>query len=360
MVHGEFSLLQFEVAQILQNNVRHRHAKSGGKILFCHGALPGRVGEKTNEASSQVLGVPRLVKVNCHPFAVRHLAKIRKIGANDGNSIGTSQVRDPAGTGRRGIGHDGNGRGLKKIGQSIFMKIAGEFNFRVSCVLLLHRFHVAGSVGMVPSANHQPGVRQNFRHVFKRFDHQLQPLVGSPLAEGQNAMFRIAAPVKAGEFGLSREDAVGAKVNVIATVFFAQDLTIAGHKYGNGVGEKKHFCSDGAGQTIGARITDAGVFQINRVHQMMQGHVGVAAAQTCKKRRQESSEGNHRIASEGTEEEIKPNHVGLKFVDCTQNVKSAGKIIERPAALNGIVLQLRFERRDFIGKNGEADKGIAL
>jgi len=276
-MQGEGSLLQLEVAQIFENNVRHGHAESGGKILLCHRTLAGWVGEKTNEASSQVPGVPRLVKINCHPFARRHLAKISEIGADDGNSIGTSQVRDPAGAGGRRIGHDGNGRSLKKIGQSVFMKIAGKFNFRVPLVLLLHRFHVAGSLGMVPSANHEPGIRQNIRHVFKRFDHQLQPLVGSPLAEGENTMFRIAAPVKAGEFGLSREYAVGAKMNVIATVFFMQDLPISRHQHGNGIGEKKHFCSDGTRQTIGACIADASIFQINRVHQMMQGHVGVAA-----------------------------------------------------------------------------------
>jgi hypothetical protein len=67
---------------------------------------------------------------------------------------------------------------------------------------------------------------------------------------------------------------------------------------------------------------------------MVQGHVGVAAAQTCKKRRHESSEGNHRIAAKGTEQEIEPNHVGLKFVDCTQNVKRAGGIIELAGSLN--------------------------
>ena|ERR1700678_3674382 len=98
-MQSEGSLLQLEVAQIFQNNVWHRHAESGGKILLCHRTLAGRVGEKTNEASSQVLGVPGLVKINCHPFALRHLAKISEISADYGNSVGTSQVRDPTGTG---------------------------------------------------------------------------------------------------------------------------------------------------------------------------------------------------------------------------------------------------------------------
>ncbi|MGA8273571.1 MAG: hypothetical protein WB919_18555 [Candidatus Sulfotelmatobacter sp.] len=141
-------------------------------------------------------------------------------------------------------------------------------------------------------------------------------------------MLRIAAEFEAGKFGLPREDAVGAEMNVIATVFFVQDLAIAGHQHRDGVGEQKHFCSDGSGQAIGAGMADAGVFQIHRVHQVMQSHMGVAAAQTGEKWGEKSGEGNQRITSKGAEKKIEPNHVGLKFVNCTQNMKPTGRIVE--------------------------------
>jgi hypothetical protein len=142
------------MAQILKNNVRHRHAKSCGKILFGHCLLLGRIHEKANQASGKVFRVAGLVKLDCHALPVRHLAKILKIGAHDRDAVGTSQVSDSAGSRRRGVGHDSDGGTLKKIGQLFLVNIAGKFNSRISRVLFLHPLHVASGVRMVPSCNH--------------------------------------------------------------------------------------------------------------------------------------------------------------------------------------------------------------
>lgn len=98
MTQGERSLLQFEMAQIFENDIRHRHAKGCGKILLGHGALLGRIGKEANETGGQILGVAGLVKLNGHPFPVGHLAKILKIGAHDGNAVSAGQMRNSAAT----------------------------------------------------------------------------------------------------------------------------------------------------------------------------------------------------------------------------------------------------------------------
>lgn len=82
------------MAQILKNNVRHRHAKSSGKVLFRHSLLPGRIGEEANQAGGEVVRVTGPVKLNGHALAVRHLAKILEVGTHNRNAVGTCQVSD--------------------------------------------------------------------------------------------------------------------------------------------------------------------------------------------------------------------------------------------------------------------------
>ncbi|MGA7301752.1 MAG: hypothetical protein WBX10_15675, partial [Candidatus Sulfotelmatobacter sp.] len=88
MAQSHRSLLQFEVAQIFQDDVWHGHAQSGGKILLCHVLLFCGIRQKTDQTIREIFGVARLVKFNCHPFAVGHLAKIFQVRANDWNAVG--------------------------------------------------------------------------------------------------------------------------------------------------------------------------------------------------------------------------------------------------------------------------------
>jgi len=104
------------MAQILQNDVRHGHAQGGGKILFRHGLLLHGISEEANQTIGQIPGVAGLVKLDGHALAVRHLAKILKIGAHDRHSVSAGQVRDPAATRGRRVRHDGDGRALEEIG----------------------------------------------------------------------------------------------------------------------------------------------------------------------------------------------------------------------------------------------------
>jgi hypothetical protein len=88
------------MAQIFQNNRRHRHAQSSRKILDCHGLLFFRVGQEVNQALSQILRTPRFIKLNRQLFTVGHLAEIGKIGAYNRNAVSASQMRHATATSR--------------------------------------------------------------------------------------------------------------------------------------------------------------------------------------------------------------------------------------------------------------------
>jgi hypothetical protein len=76
------------------------------------------------------------------------------------------------------------------------------------------------------------------------------------------------------------------------------------------------------------------VFQFYSVHQVMQGHVGITATQARKQWSHEAGKGHERIAAKCAEQQIEPNHVGLKPVESLQKTECAAGIIERPATLD--------------------------
>jgi len=53
---------------------------------------------------------------------------------------------------------------------------------------------------MIAATDHQLRVGKRCLDNLERLDHQLEPFVGPPLAESQDAVFRIAAPGKVGIF----------------------------------------------------------------------------------------------------------------------------------------------------------------
>jgi hypothetical protein len=272
--------------------------------------------------------LPGLVKLNGDVFAVRHLAKIRKIGAYDWNSIGARQVRNSAAAGRRRIRHDGNRRTLKKIGQAIFIQITGKLHSRIVGPLLLDGFNIPGSLRMVAAGNYQPGIGQLRRHDLERVDHEFEALIGSPLAERENAMFGIAAPRKVGRFGPGSQNAVRADVNIVAAILFVQNFTVSGHEHRNRIGQQQHSGSDGASHAVSACVTNAGILQVYGVHQMVQGDMGVTASQTREERSKQPGKRDERIASKSAEEQIEPHNVRLQPSNGAQKSNRAEWVIE--------------------------------
>jgi hypothetical protein len=356
---GLGSLLQFKMPQIFLHDGGHGHAQRRGEILYRHGLLFFRTRQQINQTACQILGVTGLVKRNRQFFHVRHLTKIRKVRTQNGHAVGTSQVGYAAAPGRGRVGHDGNRSTLKKIGYLIFMHVAGELDCGIARPFFLHGFHIARRLRMVAAGDDQLRLGKSLGNQMEGFDHELQAFVSAPLAEREDAMLGIAAPGKVGIFGSLRQNTVGADVNIVAPVFVAKDFAVSGHEHGHGIGEQKHSRGKCSCRAVGASVPDACVLQIHGVHQMVQGHVGVAAAQTRKQRREQSQESVQWVASKGAEEQIEPHHVGLQPPHSFKNSSRTCGIIERPAAFHGKAIELRLRRRNLIGQNGEAEKRIS-
>jgi hypothetical protein len=120
--------MQLEMAQVFLNDVRHRHAQCRGEILHGQRFLFFRVFQKPNQAIGQVLSIAGLIELDRETFPIRHLAKIRKVGRDNGNAIRASQVGHAATTGRRGVGHYGDGGTLEKVRQIVLVNVSSEFD----------------------------------------------------------------------------------------------------------------------------------------------------------------------------------------------------------------------------------------
>jgi hypothetical protein len=88
-------LLQFEVAEILLHDVRHGHAERRSEVLRRHLLLLFRILEKSDKAICQVLGIPRLIKLDRQLLSFRHLTEVCDVGAHDRDAVGAGQVSDP-------------------------------------------------------------------------------------------------------------------------------------------------------------------------------------------------------------------------------------------------------------------------
>jgi hypothetical protein len=79
-------------------------------------------------------------------------------------------------------------------------------------------------------------------------------------------------------------------------------------------------------------VTNTGILQLYRVHQMMKSHVGIAATQTREQGRHQSRESDHWVAAECAEQEIEPDYIRLEPMQRLQETKNTARIVERPAA----------------------------
>src|ERR1700720_2619685 len=88
-------------------------------------------------------------------------------------------------------------------------------------------FDIARRITVVRSRNHQFRAWKGWRNLFlERLNEHFTTLVGTPFAEGQNAIVGIAAQREVRKFWSRGKDSVGAVVDVLAAIFFRQRSTI--------------------------------------------------------------------------------------------------------------------------------------
>ena len=173
-------------------------------------------------------------------------------------------------------------------------------------------------------------------------------------------MGRSATPREIGELGPPRKDAVRAQVDIVPSVLVLQDLAIAGHQNGDRVGQQQHSRGDSARQAIEPLVTNAGILQFDRIHQVMKSNVRIAAAQAREQGRHQSGESYNWIAAECAKEQIEPDHIRLEPMQGLQKAEHAARIVKRPAALNAESRLLDMIGWEFVGQNGKTKERITL
>jgi hypothetical protein len=131
---------------------------------------------------------------------------------------------------------------------------------------------------MIAAGDDEPCIRQSFGNDVEGLDHEFQPLVGSPFAERQDAMLRIAAAGKIRILRSACQNTVGSHVNILAAVFFVKDFAIARHQHRNRIRQQQQPRRKRSGKPVGARMPHSCILQVDGIHQVMQSDVRIAAA----------------------------------------------------------------------------------
>ncbi len=205
--------MQVERPQVLPNDFRHAHSHGGRECLNGHLDLPFGRFQQGHQLIGQVLEVARLIKLNGEFLLFLELAEIGNVGSNHGDTVGTGQVGHPAGSRRRGVGHDRDGHALEKLADLLFGNVSGEPDVRQVFAFLFDGFQVAHRFRVVGACNHQFHVGHAARYAFEYLDHGLEALVSAPLSEGKNAVGWISAFDKLRVLGPSGENSVPPHVN---------------------------------------------------------------------------------------------------------------------------------------------------
>jgi hypothetical protein len=153
---------------------------------------------------------------------------------------------------------------------------------------------------------------------------------------------------------------VGAKMNIVAAVLIIQDLAVSRHENRHGVGKQKHPRGHRTSESIQAFMAHSCVLQFDRIHEVVQSHMGISSTQARKQRRHEAAESDEWVPAKGTEQQIKPDHIRLQATDSSDQAIDRGGIVERPAPQYGEALSLLKSCWKFIRKHSKAKERISL
>jgi hypothetical protein len=164
---------------------------------------------------------------------------------------------------------------------------------------------------MIAPGYYEFGFGQLRHQHIKSLDHEFQALVRSPLSKSQNAEGRSSTTREIREFGTPSQQSVGPEMDIVPAVLVIQNLAIAGHKYGDRIGEKQHPRGYRTREAVKTLVAHSGILEFDGIHEMVQSHVGISPPQTCEQGRQKAAEGYERIPPESAEQQIEPNDIRL-------------------------------------------------
>ncbi len=213
---------------------------------------------------------------------------------------------------------------------------------------------------MVASTDDESRLRNASGYGLECFDHEFQPFVGAPFPECENAQLRISAPGKVRIFRHRGENSVRTEMHIVAAVFLAQNLAIAGHQDRNRVREQQNPGGQPSAKTVSAGVSYPRVREIDRIHEVMQSHVRVASAHAGEQRREQAEKCAQGTASKRAEEQIEPHHIRFKLTQHLQEPEDGSRVIERPAPDDRVTIQFGLVGRQPVRENCEGEEGIPV
>lgn len=91
-------------------------------------------------------------------------------------------------------------------------------------------------------------------------------------------MLGIAPTRKGRELGTSSESTVRPYVHIVAAVFVEKNFAISRHEHRHGIRKQQHSRGKRSGHPVGAWETYSSILQVDSIHEMVQRHMGIAAA----------------------------------------------------------------------------------
>jgi hypothetical protein len=93
--------MNLKVTQVFLHDIRHGHAQPGGKVLCGHGSLLFWIFQQLCQTICEALNIAGRIKLNRQLLTLGHLSKVGQIGTDNRNPIGTGEMSNTAGPGRR-------------------------------------------------------------------------------------------------------------------------------------------------------------------------------------------------------------------------------------------------------------------
>jgi hypothetical protein len=144
-------------------------------------------------------------------------------------------------------------------------------------------------------------------------------------------------------------------MNIVSAVFVVEDFAISRKQDGDRIGQQHAPRCQSTGEAIQPFVANAGVFQVYRIHQVMQGDVRVAATQASKHRCHQAGKGDHRTTAESPEKQIEPYDIRFQTAHRPQEAENTARTVVGPATHNRETLEFCRAPGNLVGKHGEAE-----
>ena len=107
---------------------------------------------------------------------------------------------------------------MKEIRNGFFWNVSAEVNRQACGLCIANRLPISRLRVMIGAGNDEPGIWDFLQCALESLHQSLQPLIGPPVSDRQNAEIRIAALREIWRAGKRSKRSMGAKEHVLSRV----------------------------------------------------------------------------------------------------------------------------------------------